>query len=330
MRRRAVLAAGLAVAIGRPVGVRAQDSGRPRHIGVVMNTPEKDPEGQARRAALMQGLKDLGWVEGRNARIEMRWGGGDTARYRKAAEEFAALPVEVIVVGGGTNVVRTVQQISGAFPIVFTTATDPIGGGLVASLARPGGNVTGLMQREFSLGAKSLELLKQLAPNVTRVAVLRDPTSTGGAGQFGAIQAVAPGFKVALTPVDVRTTAEIERGLATFARAPNGGMIVTTSAPTTLHRKLIVALATRHRLPAVYAHDYIVDDGGLASYGPDAAEAYRAAAGYVNRILRGEKPADMPVEQPSKVEMVLNLKAARAIGLTIPQSLLQRADRVVE
>jgi putative tryptophan/tyrosine transport system substrate-binding protein len=330
VKRRAVLAAGLAVAIGQPTGVRAQDSTRARRIGVVMNTPEKDPEGQARRSALVQGLKDLGWVEGRNLRIEVRWGANDAARYRKAAEEFAAWPAEVIVAGGGTNTVRAVQQVIGTIPIVFTSATDPVGGGLVASLARPGGNVTGLMQREFSLGAKSLELLKQLAPKVTRVAVLRDPTSTGGVGQFGAIQAVAPGFKVALTPVDVRTAAEIERGLAAFARAPNGGMIVTTSAPTTLHRKLIVALASQHRLPAVYAQDYMVDDGGLASYGPDEAEAYRAVAAYVNRILKGEKPADLPVEQPSKVELVLNLKAARAIGLTIPQSLLQRADRVVE
>jgi putative ABC transport system substrate-binding protein len=330
MKRRALLAAGLGVAIGRPITVRAQDPGRPRRIGVVMNTTEKDPEGQARRAALVQGLKDLGWVEGRNARIEIRWGGGDTARYRKAAEEFAALPVEVIVVGGGTNVVRTVQHVTSTIPIVFTTATDPVGGGLVASLARPGGNITGLLQREFGLGAKSLELLKQLAPNVTRVAVIRDPTTTGGAGQFGAIQAVAPNFKVELTPVDVRTPAEIERGLAAFARVPNGGMVVATSAPATLHRKLLIALAIQHRLPAVYAYDYFVDDGGLASYGADAAEAYRAAAAYVNRILKGEKPADMPVQQPSKVELVLNLKAARAIGLKIPQSLLQRADRVVE
>lgn len=330
MKRRALLVAGLAVAMGRPVAVRAQGTGRQRRVGVVMNTPEKDPEGQSRKAALVQGLKELGWVEGRNLRIEVQWGAGDTARYRKAAEAFAALPVEVIVVGGGTNVVRTVQQTTSTIPIVFTTATDPVGGGLVASLARPGGNITGLLQREFGLGAKSLELLKQLAPSITRVAVLRDPASTGGVGQFGAIQAVAPSFKVELTPVDVRTPAEIERGLAAFARVPNGGMIVTTSAPATLHRKQIIALASQHRLPAVYAYDYFVDDGGLASYGADAAEAYRAAAAYVDRILKGEKPADMPVQQPSKVEMVLNLKAARAIGLTIPQSLLQRADRVVE
>jgi putative ABC transport system substrate-binding protein len=326
MKRRVLLAAGLAMAIG----VQAQDAARTRRIGVVMNTPERDPEGQTRRAALVQGLKQLGWVEGRNLRIEVRWGAGDAARYRKAAEEFVALPAEVIVIGGGTNVVRTVQQVTSSIPIVFTTATDPVGGGLVASLARPGGNITGLLQREFGLGAKSLELLKQLAPSVTRIAVLRDPTSTGGVGQFGAIQAVAPGFKVELTPVDVRTAAEIERGLTAFARVPNGGMIVTTSAPATEHRKLIIGLASQHRLPAVYAYDYFVDDGGLASYGSDAAENYRAAAAYVDRILKGEKPADLPVQQPSKVELVLNLKTARAIGLTIPQSLLLRADRVVE
>jgi putative ABC transport system substrate-binding protein len=330
MKRRTVLVAGLTVAIGCPLVLRAQDAGRLRRIGVVMNASEKDPEGQARRAALVQGLKDLGWIEGRNMRIEVRWGGGDTARYRKAGEEFTALPVEVIVVGGGTNIVRTIQPVTSAIPIVFTTATDPVGGGLVGSLARPGGNVTGLLQREFSLGGKALELLKQLAPNVTRVAVLRDPSSTGGVGQFGAIQAVAPGFNVELTPVDIRTGAEIERGLTAFARAPNGGMIATTSAQTTLHRKLIIALANQHKLPAVYAHDYLVDEGGLASYGPDLAESYRAAAGYVNRILKGEKPADLPVQQPSKVEMVLNLKTARAIGVTVPPFLLQRADRVVE
>jgi putative ABC transport system substrate-binding protein len=295
-----------------------------------MNTWEKDPQGQSRRAALLQGLKDLGWVEGRNLRIEMRWGANDGARYRRAAEELVALPAEVIVVGGGTNTARAVQQVTSSIPIVFTSATDPVGGGLVASLARPGGNVTGLQQREFGLGAKSLELLKQLAPNVTRVAVIRDPVSTGGVGQFGAIQAVAPSFKVQLTPVDVRSAAEIERGLAAFARMPNGGMIVTTSAAAALHRTLLIALATQHRLPAVYAYDYFVDDGGLSSYGPDETDAYRAAAAYVSRILKGEKPADMPVEQQSKVELVLNLKAARAIGLTIPQSLLMRADRVVE
>ena len=329
MKRRALLAAGLAFAIGCPVCVRAQE-GRPRRIGVVMNTPEKDPEGQARMSALVQGLKDLGWVEGRNLRIEVRWGAGDSARYRKAAEEFAALPVELIVVGGGTTIVRSVQQVTSTIPIVFTTATDPVGGGLVASLARPGGNTTGLLGREFGLGAKSLELLKQLAPNVTRVAVLRDPASTGGAGQFGAIQAVAPTFKVELTPVDVRTPAEIERGLAAFARAPNGGMLVTAGGPAILNRKLIIALASQHRLPAVYPYDYFVEDGGLSSYGADTAERYRGSAGYVNRILKGEKPANMPVQQPSKLELVLNRKAARAIGLTIPPSLLQRADRVVE
>ena len=200
----------------------------------------------------------------------------------------------------------------------------------MASLARPGGNTTGLLGREFGLGAKSLELLKQLAPNVTRVAVLRDPASTGGAGQFGAIQAVAPTFKVELTPVDVRTPAEIERGLAAFARAPNGGMLVTAGGPAILNRKLIIALASQHRLPAVYPYDYFVEDGGLSSYGADTAERYRGSAGYVNRILKGEKPANMPVQQPSKLELVLNRKAARAIGLTIPPSLLQRADRVVE
>lgn len=329
MRRRALLAAGLGVAIGRSVAARAQEPGRPRRVGVVMNTPD-DSEGALRKAALVQGLKDLGWVEGRNVRIEVRWGGGDTEKYRKAAEEFARLPVDVIVVGGGTTTVRTIQQVTSAIPIVFTSATDPVGGGLIASLARPGGNVTGLQGREFGLGAKSLELLKQLAPGVTRVAVLRDPGSTGGVGQFAAIQAVAPSFKVELSPVDIRTAGEIERGLAAFARMPKGGMLVTTSAFATLHRKVITTMANRHRLPAVYAYDFIVDQGGLASYGPDLAEAYLAAAGYVNRILRGEKPADMPVQQPSKLELVLNVKAAGAIGLTIPQWLLQRADRIVE
>lgn len=328
MKRRALLAAGLVVGIGR-FPVWAQQ--RQRRIGVLMNALESDPVAQGRKTSFAQSLKELGWSEGRNLHIDVRWAGNDVARTRKYAEELVAQAPDVIVVGGGTNVVRALQQATSTIPIVFTTATDPVGGGLVASLARPGGNTTGLMQREFGLGVKSLELLKQMAPKITRVAVLRDPASTGGVGQFGALQAAAPAFKMELTPIDVRSAAEIERGIAAFARAASdSGMIVTTSSSAQVHRKLLIALAQKHRLPAVYPYAYFVEDGGLSSYGADMNAAYRGAAAYVDRILKGEKPAELPVQQPSSLALVLNLKAARAIGLTIPQPLLVRADKIIE
>jgi putative ABC transport system substrate-binding protein len=245
-------------------------------------------------------------------------------------QELLALGPDVILAGGGTNTARPFQQATSTVPIVFTSATDPVGGGLVASLARPGGNLTGLSQREFGLAGKSLELLKELAPRMTRVAVMRDPTSTGGAGQFGAIQSVAPSLKVELMPIDVRTPAAIERGITAFAKGPSGGMIATTSAPVLTHRKLLVRLARENRLPAIYPYAEIVQEGGLCSYGVYEAAAYRGAAEYVARILKGEKPENLPVQQPTNIELVVNQKAAREIGLAIPQAVLLRANRVIE
>ena len=329
MMRRAVLIAGLGVAAARPMAW-AQDAARQRRIGVLDNHAEKDPMTPTVKAAIEGALKELGWVQGRNLRIDYRWGGSEVARYRAYAEELLALRPDAILVGGGTNVTRVIQQATSTVPIVFTSATDPVGGGLVASLSRPGGNITGLSQREFGLGGKSLELLKQLAPDTKRVAVLRDPTTTGGTGQFGAAQAVAPSLKVELTPIDVRTPAAIEQGIAAFARGSNGAMLVTTSSAAQTHRKLIVQLAQQHRLPAVYAYSFFVDEGGLCSYGVDQLAAYRGAAVYLDRILKGEKPSEMPVQQPTKFQLVLNLKTARAIGLRVPQPVLLRADKVIE
>jgi putative ABC transport system substrate-binding protein len=331
MKRRAFLSAGFAIAFGQARPVRAQGAaGRQRRLALFMNTLEKDSLGQARKDALLRGLKELGWIQGTNLHIDYRWVGNDVGRYRQHADEVVALRPEIIVVGGGTSIVRPLQQATTTIPIVFATATDPVGGGLVASLARPGGNITGLMQREFGLGTKSLELLKQLAPRVRRVAVFRDPASTGGVGQFAAIQAAAPSLGVEVTPLDVRTATDIERGMAEFARAPNGGVIVTSSSSAGVHRKLLVKLANQHRLPAVYSTGAYVADGGLAAYGVDLSDNYRRAAAYVDRILKGEKPAEMPVQHPTKFEIVLNLKTARAIGLQIPQPVLLRADKIIE
>lgn len=330
MKRRTLLGAGLLVVAAPPFPIRAQEPARQRLIGLLINTAQTDQLGRAQRDGLVEGLKERGWVEGRNLRIADRWVGNDVTRYPKYAEEIVRLAPEVIVVGGGTNMVRPLQQATSTIPIVFTTATDPVGGGLVASLARPGGNITGLMQREFGLGVKSLELLKQLVPYATRVAVVRDPASTGGVGQFGAIQAAAQSFKVEISPIDVRTAAAIEQGIVSFASTPNGGLIVTSSTSAGVHRKLIINLANKHRLPAVFANTFYVVEGGLSAYGVDTVQAYRNGAAYVDRILRGERPADLPVQQPSKYELLLNLKTARAIGLTVPQAVLLRADKVFE
>lgn len=324
MKRRTFLTASLAMAMP------GYGQERQRRIALFMNTFEKDGLGQARRDALLQGLKELGWVEGRNLRVDYRWVGNDVARYRTQAEQVVAAGPEVIIVGGGTNIVRPLQQATSTIPIVFTTATDPVGGGLVASLSRPGGNITGLLAREFGLGTKALELLKQLAPHVKRVAVLRDPASTGGVGQFAAVQAAASSMGVEVFPVDVRTPQVIERGITDFARAPNGGVIVTSSSSAGVHRKLIVQMANKHRLPAVYTSHEYVDEGGLSAYGVDLRDNYRRAAGYVDRLLKGEKAAEMPVQQPNKFEMFINLKAARAMELKVPQSVLLRADKVIE
>jgi putative ABC transport system substrate-binding protein len=274
-------------------------------------------------------LQQLGWTDGRNVRIDTRRAGGDAERIRKYAVELVALAPDVILTAGAATV-TPLLQVTRTVPIVFTSVIDPVGAGLVESLSRPGGNVTGFMQFEYSLSGKWLELLKQIAPGVTRVAVLRDPATSSGIGQFGAIQTAAPSFGVELNPVNVRDPGEIERAITAFARSSNGGLIVTQSALTMVHRNLIATLAARHKLPAVYALRLHVTGGGLIAFGPDRIDHYRRAAGYVDRILKGEKPADLPVQAPTKYELVINLKTAKALGLDMPQSVLARANKVIE
>jgi ABC-type uncharacterized transport system substrate-binding protein len=311
-----------------PLAAHAQQE-RLRRIGILMNRAADDWAGQAQLAAFLQGLQRAGWSVGQNLRIDSRWFPGDDALYRKYAAELVALAPDVILASTTTGV-RALLEITRTVPIVFANATDPVGGGLVASLARPGGNVTGFSQREFGLTAKSLELLKEIAPGVRRVAVLRDSTTTGGAAQFGAIQTASAALGVELSPIDVRDAGEMERAVDTFARQVNGGLIATTSARLQLHRRLIIELAAKHRLPAIYPTRSNITDGGLMSYGPDQDEAYRRAAGYVDRILKGEKPGELPVQQPTKYELVINIKTAKALGLTVPDPLLARADEVIE
>jgi putative ABC transport system substrate-binding protein len=282
----------------------------------------------ARLAAFAQALKQLGWSEGRNLRIGTRWAtAGDIHRH---AAELVGLAPDVLVAATGTATVAPLLQATRTVPIVFVTVVDPVGAGFVASLARPGGNATGFTIYEYSMSGKWLELLKEIAPRVTRAAVLRDPAVASGIGQFGAIQIVAPSLGVELTPVDVRDAGEIERAVTAFASGSNGGLVVTGSAAAIVHRELIATLAARHRLAAVYPGRYSVTAGGLISYGPDLIDQFRRAAGYVDRILRGEKPADLPVQAPSKYELVVNLKTAKALGLEIPPTLLARADEVIE
>ena len=294
-----------------------------------MNQAADDPEGQARLIAFVQALQHFGWTNGRNVRIDTRWAAGDVDRIRKYAAEFAALAPDVILATGSFGVGASLQATR-AVPIVFVIVPDPVGAGFVDSLARPGGNATGFLQFEYAQSGKWLELLKQVAPGVMRVAVLRDPALTAGIGQFGVIQSAAQSLGVEVSPVNVRDPGEIERGVAAFARSPNGGLILTGSALATVHRKLIINLAARHKLPAVYVTRYFVMDGGLISYGIDYLDQYRQAAGYVDRILKGEKPADLPVQAPTKYELVINLNTARALGLEVPPTLLARADEVIE
>jgi putative ABC transport system substrate-binding protein len=277
----------------------------------------------------MQGLGELGWTIGKNLRTEFRFGAGDSDRIRKSAAELVALAPDVILAFGGTSVAPLLQATH-TIPIVFVNVTDPVSSGFVSSLARPGGNATGFIAIEYSVSAKWLELLKQIAPRAMRVAVVRDLTLASGSGQLGAIQALAPSLGVELTPIGVRDAAEIERAMTAFARGPNGGMIVTSSALATVHRDLIVTLASKHRLPAVYFNRVFVDAGGLISYGVDTVGPLRQAAGYVDRILKGEKPADLPVQTPTKFELIVNLKTAKAIGVSIPPELLATADEVIE
>ena len=329
MKRREFITLLGGTVIAWPLTARAQQRERMRRIGVLMSLAADDPEGQARLTAFVQGLQELGWTDGRNVQIDYRWPAGDAERIRRYAAELAALAPDIILAGGGA-VVPSLLQATRAIPIVFTQTPDPVGAGFVESLARPGGNVTGFTVYEYGIGAKWLELLKEIAPHVTRAAVVRDAAIASGIGQWGAIQTAAPSFGVELRPVDVRDTSEIERAIAAFARSPNGGLIVAGSTLAIVHRDLIVTLAARHKLPAVYSGRFFVRSGGLISYAPDSVEPHRRAAGYVDRILKGEKPADLPVQAPTKYEMVINLKTAKALGLEIPSSVLARADEVIE
>ena len=312
-----------------PLAARAQQSERVRRIGVLTNLVADDPESQARVGAFLQGLQEFGWAVGRNVRIDYRWGGGDADRTRRYAAEMVALAPDVILTSGSTALAPLLQATR-SVPIVFAQVPDPVGAGFVTSLARPGGNATGFLTFEYGLSGKWLELLTQIAPGVTRAAVIRDPAQSAGIGQWGAIQAVAPSVRMLVSPVNVSDAGEIERDVAAFARGSNGGLIVTSSPSAGLHRDLIVTLAARHRLPAVYYQRVFVAAGGLISYGPDFIDQYRRAAGYVDRILKGEKPADLPVQAPTKYELVINLKTAKALGLDVPPQLLARADEVIE
>jgi putative ABC transport system substrate-binding protein len=311
------------------LAARAQQTVQMRRIGMLMSTAADGPESPARVAAFAQGLQEFGWTIGRNVRIDYRWGARNDESARPAAAELVALMPDILVATTGSTV-RALQQVTRSVPIVFTNALDPVGGGLVASLARPGGNTTGFASIEYGIGGKWTELLKQVAPRVTRVAVLRDPIAVGGGGQMGAIQAVAPSFGLEVSPIDVRDADEIERAIMVFARGSNGGLIVTANVSAGLHRKLIIALAARHQLAAVYSSRLYVTDGGLVSYGPTLTDNFRAAAGYVDRILKGEKPADLPVQAPTKYELVINLRTAKALWLEVPLTLLARADEVIE
>ena len=302
---------------------------RIRRIGVLINLTADDPEGQARLTAFLQGLQELGWTDGRNVRIDTRWGGGSADTVRRYASELVALASDIILASGG-SVTGPLLQVTRTVPIVFTLTPDPVGAGYVDSLARPGGNATGFTGFEYGMTAKWLELLKEIAPRVTRAAVLRDPALPQGIGQFAVVQSVAPTFGVELRPVDVRDAGEIERAVAAFARTPNGGLIVTASGLAIVHRDLILTLAARHLLPAVYFQRFFVSGGGLISYGADTIDQHRRAAAYVDRILKGEKPADLPVQTPTKYELAINLKTAKALGLEVPSTLLARADEVIE
>jgi putative ABC transport system substrate-binding protein len=327
MRRREFITL-LGGAAAWPLAARAQQPGEMRRIGVLMNLSENDPEAQRLVATFREGLAQLGWTDGRNLRIDYRWSAGDIERIRRSAAELVALAPDVILAYGG-SVVGPLQQVSHTVPIVFVEVIDPVGAGFVESLARPGGNATGFSLFEFGISGKWLELLKQISPGITKAVVIRQPSSPGGGGQLGAIQAVAPSFGVEVTPVGLRDAREIERAL-TVAHDTNGGLIVTVSPLATVHRDLIVSLAARYRVPAVYPLRYFAASGGLISYGPDRLEPYRRAPGYVDRILKGEKPADLPVQAPTKYELVINLKTARTLGLDVPRTLLAIADEVIE
>jgi putative ABC transport system substrate-binding protein len=312
-----------------PVAARAQQPERMRRIGVLMNSTADDPESQARLGAFMQGLYGLGWIVGRNLQIESRWSAADAGTLRKHAAELVALAPDVILAGVG-GIVAPLLQATRTVPIVFAQSIDPVGTGFVASLARPGGNATGFTQFEYSLAGKWPELLREIAPRVARVAIIREPSTPAGIGQWAVIQATAQSFGMELSPVAVREAAEIERGISAFAGGSNGGLIVVVAASASNHRRLIIAQAASYRLPAVYPSRDFIMGGGLISYGPDVGGQYHRAAAYVDRILKGEKPADLPVQAPTKYELVINLKTARTLGLEVPATLVARADEVIE
>jgi ABC-type uncharacterized transport system substrate-binding protein len=329
MRRRAFITLLAGTAVVRPLAGHAQQAERVRRIGVLMNAPTDEPIAHARFSAFVMGLRQLDWTDGRNVTIDVRWGLPDAGRYRRDAAELVARRPEVLLAASGATM-PALTEATRTIPIVFLLTPDPVGSGFVESLARPGGNVTGFTPFEFGMSGKWLELLKELAPRVTRAAVLRDPVDPAGIGQFGAIRTAAPAVGIDVQPIDVRDPAAIERGIEAFASTANDGLVVTGSAPAGAHRNLIIALAARHRLPAVYPYNYHAKLGGLLAYGPDQIDQYRQAAGYVDRILKGEKPGDLPVQAPTKYELNINLKTARALGLTVPPALLARADEVIE
>jgi putative ABC transport system substrate-binding protein len=328
MKRREFITLLGGAATAWPLAARAQQREQMRRIGVLTAFTADDPEAQERVAALAQGLQESGWTIGRNVRIHTLWGAGNPDLYRRYAAELVALAPDVIL-ANGTPALGALQQVTRTTPIVFVNVPDPVGGGFVASLARPGGNVTGFTTFEYSTSGKWLELLKEVAPRVTRAAVIRDPTNPSAIGQFAAIQTVAPSLGVELSPVDIRDAAEIERAVAAFARDTNRGLILTP-AGSAVRRTQVITLAARYRLPAVYPFRYHVAGGGLISYGSDIGDQYRRAATYVDRILKGEKPTDLPVQAPTKYELVINLKTAKALGLEVPPTLLARADEVIE
>jgi len=329
-RRDFVILLGCGAAAAWPLAARAQQGERMRRIGVLMAATANDPEFQPRMRAFQQALALLGWTEDRNVRVDTRWAGTNAEDVRKHAVELVALAPDVILAGSGTTTVAPLLQATRTVPIVFVVVIDPVGAGFVANLARPGGNATCFLLFEYGLSGKWLEVLKQIAPGVKRVAVLRDPTIASGIGQFGAIQSAAPSLGMEAIPINVRDVGEIERNIAALAHSSNGGVVVTGSPEASRHLDLIVRLTARHRLPAVYPYRSFITDGGLISYGPDMLDQYRRAAGYVDRILKGEKTTDLPVQAPTKYELVINLKTAKALGLTVPDTLLARADEVIE
>jgi ABC-type uncharacterized transport system substrate-binding protein len=330
MMRREFITLASSAAIAWPLATRAQQPERMRRIGIlVAGLAESDPEAQARVRAFVQGLDGAGWIEGRNIRIDIRWGRGLTANLRRFAAELVRLTPDVLLATGGTSI-GPLLEATQTIPIVFAQVPDPLGAGIVDSLSRPGGNATGFASFEYNIAGKWLELLKQIAPGATRIAILRDPNVAPGIGQFAVIQAVAPSLRVELIPIKVKDANEMERSVAAFAGSANGGMVVTASAFAVAHRELIIKLAAQHKLPAIYFERHFVTAGALISYGGNSIEPYRLAAGYVDRILKGEKPADLPVQAPTKYELVINLKTARALGLEVPPSFLARADEVIE